>query len=66
MIIAGGAGAKPYAISENPETQNPHLVVFAEGPHYCLFEVDGDTCTMTAVRPDGTVIDTRTWEKQAP
>ena len=61
MIISGGAGAPRYSKVENAEKQNPHLKAFAAELHYCLFEIDGDTCTMTALRADGTMIDTRTW-----
>ena len=61
MIIAGGAGAPRYPKVANAEKQNPHLKVFAADLHYCLFEVDGDRCKMTVLRPDGTAIDTRSW-----
>ncbi|MCD4699173.1 MAG: metallophosphoesterase [Phycisphaerae bacterium] len=61
-IIAGGAGAPLRKKVENAEKQNPHSKVFASVLHYCLFEVEGDTCTMKTFTPDGKVIDTRTWK----
>lgn len=62
VIIAGGAGAPSYAIVEDAERQNPHSMVFASVMHYCLFEVNGDTCTMQAFTLDGEIIDTKTWK----
>ncbi len=64
MIVAGGAGAPRYNKTGNADKQNPHLKVFAAELHYCLFEVEGDRCTVKAVRPDGTIIDTKSWSKR--
>ncbi len=62
VIIAGGGGAPSYAKQEDAERQNPHSVIFASALHYCLFEVNGDTCTMRAFALDGEVIDIKTWK----
>ena len=64
MIVTGGAGAPRYQKVANAEKQNPHLKVFAAELHYCLFEVEGDRCTMTVHLPDGTVIDVKTWSSR--
>jgi len=61
VIVTGGAGAPLYDKHKNAEVQNPHSVVFSKQHHYCLLTLDGDTCTMNVLTPDGTVIDTRTW-----
>ena len=61
MIVTGGAGAPLFPKVAEAERQNPHLKAFAAELHYCLFEVDGDRCKMTALRPDGSMIDTRSW-----
>lgn len=61
QIISGGAGAPRSGRSPQAARQNPHSRVFAETLNYCLFEVDGDTCTFKAKTPDGRVIDTLAW-----
>ena len=61
VIIAGGAGAPLRDKVETAAQQNPYSRVFASKLHYCIFTVDGDTCTMKALTPKGSVIDTRTW-----
>ena len=61
-IIIGGAGAPLRDRVANPEKQNPHGKVFAKALHYCLFTIDGDTCTLKALTPAGSVIDERTWK----
>jgi len=61
MIISGGAGAPTYGKSKDAEKQNPYSKVFARQRHYCLLTVDGDVCTMKVFRPNGTMIDTRSW-----
>ncbi|MCK4625803.1 MAG: metallophosphoesterase [Phycisphaerae bacterium] len=66
-IISGGAGAPLRKKTENAKKQNPHSKVFASVLHYCLIEINGDTCTMKAVTPNGKVIDKRTWKaRKAP
>lgn len=60
-IITGGGGASLYWKSYDAEEQNPHSKVFTSEFHYCVFDVDGDTCTMKAVTIEGQEIDTRTW-----
>jgi len=61
-ITTGGAGAPRYPKSKQAELQNPYSKVYAPVLHYCLFQVNGDTCTMKVVTPAGEVIDTRTWK----
>ena len=65
VIVTGGAGAPLYKQSENAEKQNPPLKVFADVLNYCLFTVDGDTCVMQALTPEGKELDTRTWKARA-
>ena len=62
VVITGGAGAPLYDRPEDFEVNNPHSAMFAKELHYCLLEVNGDTCTMQVVTPEGEVIDTRTWQ----
>jgi len=62
QVISGGAGAPLYGKAENAEEFNPHSEVYEMRLHYCLFEVDGDECTMQAIDTNGVVFDTRTWE----
>ena len=61
MIVTGGAGAPRYGKAKNAEKQNPYSKVFASKLHYCMLEVDGDTCTMKVFTPDGKILDTRIW-----
>ncbi len=61
-IISGGAGAPLRKKAENAEKQNPYSKVFFSTLHYCIFEIEGDTCTMKAITPDGKTIDTRVWK----
>ncbi|MHC4986603.1 MAG: metallophosphoesterase family protein [Planctomycetota bacterium] len=65
QIVAGGAGAPVYGKHENAEEFNPYSQAFAQTLHYCLFEVAGETCTMTVLTPDGEVVDTRTWQARS-
>lgn len=62
QIITGGAGAPLREKLGTAARQNPYSKVFVSKLHYCLFEVDGDTCVMKAVTPEGEVIDTRRWK----
>jgi len=61
-VITGGGGARVYGKREDAAQINPYSKVFAAELHYCVFEVAGDTCTMTVRTPDGRTIDTRTWQ----
>lgn len=71
VIISGGAGApirKPDtspAAAATQAAQNPYSQVFRAVNHFCLIEVDGDTCRMKAVTPEGEVIDTCSWKARA-
>jgi predicted phosphodiesterase len=54
FVVTGGGGAPVYAAVPSP--------ILAGGigdaeVHYCVFDVHGDHLTMTAKRPDGSVID---------
>jgi len=66
VIITGGGGAPSYEKEEDAERQNPYSEVFASVLHYCLFEIEGETCTMKAFTPGGDIIDTRTWTARRP
>jgi len=68
MIVSAGAGAPLYWAIE-PKMINPHSAVFCSEYNYCLFSVEGDTCTMRAYGfgdqdelAEPRVIDTRTWK----
>ena len=61
-VISGGAGAPLRQKMPTAAAQNPYSVTFASKLHYCLFEVTGDTCTMKALTPDGSLIDRRSWD----
>ncbi len=52
----------PLAITQptNPG-QNPHAKVFSAQKHYCLMEIEGDTCKMTVLTLDGRTIDSVTF-----
>jgi hypothetical protein len=60
-VVTGGAGAGAYEKRGDATRQNPYSKVFAEQHHYSLVRIDGDTATLTAVTPDGEVLDARTW-----
>jgi predicted phosphodiesterase len=68
VIVTGGGGARLYKKEKEAgaKKQNPHSEAFASELHYCLFVVDGRTCTMQALTPDGRQLDTRTWEARTP
>ena len=59
VIVSGGAGAPLYP--KVPLWQNPHSKVFEMKHHFCLFSIDGNRCTMQALTPEGTLLDTKTW-----
>ncbi len=66
MIITGGAGAPLRDKAGSAAQQNPYSKVFVKKLHYCLFDVDGNTCKMTAYTPAGEAIDTREWLARDP
>jgi len=61
-IICGGAGGTLDGRDRGWEHRNPHSTAFASRHHYLLFDVTGETCTMTAIAMNGETIDTRTWQ----
>jgi hypothetical protein len=52
-VTAGGGGAGFH--TPNPEA--PNVVVALKAHHFCMVEINGHTLRFTAVKPDGTVID---------
>jgi hypothetical protein len=60
VIVSGGAGAPLYK-RVLTEEQNPSSKVFACVHNFCLFDIDGDRCTMQALTPEGKVLDTKVW-----
>ena len=62
VIITGGAGAPRYPKLPSAARGNPYSKVFLPQLHYCLFEIEGDTCTMKALTPEGEEIDTCRWK----
>jgi len=61
-IICGGAGAPLRPKSKDARRQNPHSKVYAASLHYCMFDLNGEVCTMRVLTPDGKKIDEHTWE----
>lgn len=61
-IICGGAGAPLRPKSKDAKRQNPHSKVYAASLHYCMFDLNGEVCTMRVLTPDGKQIDEHTWE----
>jgi len=57
VIITGGAGAPRYSKAAKGEEQNPWSKVFSKKLNYCIFDVKGDVCRMTAFAPDGEKLD---------
>jgi len=53
-IVSAGGGAPDYGVSPSPILAGG---IGKVGLHYCVFEVNGDKCDMTAKRPDGEVWD---------
>jgi hypothetical protein len=60
----GGLGARRK--SPKAAEQNPHSIAFSRKPHFCLFEVTAERCTMKAVATDGSVLDARVWPARVP
>ena len=61
-IITGGAGAPLRDKASGARRQNPHSRVYAAVLHYCMFDLNGDVCTLRVLTPQGRVIDEQTWE----
>lgn len=58
QIITGGAGDGTDGQRKEARQQNPYSKFHAKARHYSLVEVDGDTCTLRAITPNGEVLDT--------
>jgi hypothetical protein len=52
-VTAGGGGARFH----NPNPEAPNVVVALKAHHFCKVEIHGQTLRFTAIKPDGTVID---------
>jgi predicted MPP superfamily phosphohydrolase/predicted phosphodiesterase len=61
-ITAGGGGAPLY----NPVAGLPNIVIYNKTLHYCKITIDGNSMSVQAVKPDGTVIDTFYVDKEEP
>jgi len=67
VIVCGGAGAPLRDQAKDGAKQNPHSKIYAKVFHFCLFTIEGDTCSMQTFDLQGKVIDTRTWKaRQRP
>jgi predicted phosphodiesterase len=67
-ITAGGGGAPLYeqeAVDQEGKSRNPASQVFVTAYHFCLVEVEGDVLTLSALTPDGKVLDRLTIKKGA-
>ena len=60
-IVTGGAGAPLYKKAARAAEQNPYSKTFASKFHYCLFTIDGNTCKMRVLTPEGERIDSAEW-----
>jgi hypothetical protein len=54
-ITTGGGGAPLYTPDPG---YTPEVIVASESNHFCKVEIEGNTLTFAAVKPDGTEIDT--------
>ena len=52
-ITTAGAGAPFY----DPDNSQPNLIITNKTMHYCKVQIDGNNLQLTAVKPDGAVID---------
>ena len=59
-ITTGGGGAELYT----PNPAMPYVVTTTKAWHFCKIAIDGNTLTLTAIKLDGTVIDS--FSMQAP
>jgi len=55
-ITTGGGGAPLYS----PDPNSPYVVAASKSHHFCKIEINGNTLNFTAVKPNGTVIDSFT------
>ncbi|MDD4890003.1 MAG: metallophosphoesterase [Phycisphaerae bacterium] len=65
QVTTGAAGASRRQRSPDWEKQNPYSKVFASSLNFGLFEVNGDTCTMTAFNQNGRALDHKQWKARA-
>ncbi|MBI2439788.1 MAG: metallophosphoesterase [Lentisphaerae bacterium] len=66
VIVTGGAGAPLYTKKEKPDNQpvNPHSRSYLSDYHFCIFTVEGATCSLQALTLDGKVFDRRVWQER--
>ncbi|MCY2925471.1 MAG: metallophosphoesterase [Planctomycetota bacterium] len=60
-IVTGGGGAPIYGKTN----RNAYSKVFAATLHFCLFEIQGDTCQMKAIDTTGAVLDEKAFRVRA-
>ena len=58
-ITTGGGGAPLY----NPDRNSPNVVTSSKANHFCKVEIEDNILRFSAVKPDGTVINTFTINK---
>lgn len=58
VIVAAGGGGTLRGKTWEPAASK----VFVAKQHYCLFEIDGDTCTMRALTVEGKELDKKVWQ----
>jgi hypothetical protein len=61
-ITTGGGGAPLY----NPVAGEPYIVTYNKTLHYCKVAIDGNSLSLQAIKPDGTVIDLFYIDKEDP
>jgi hypothetical protein len=58
-IVTAASGGLTQKASGRASARNPYSTVYVYRQHFCLFEVEGDTCTLTARDMGGQPFDTR-------
>ncbi len=61
-VTTGGGGSPLYT----PDPSYPHIVKVDRSYHYCKIEIKGDTLRLTAIRRNGTVIESFTIVNSPP
>ncbi|MCE5279344.1 MAG: metallophosphoesterase [Planctomycetaceae bacterium] len=64
-IVTGGGGAPLYKIDPKAAAKNPHSKFFSGVYNYCIFEIDGDSCTLKAYDLEGKLLDQATYKGRA-
>lgn len=58
-IVTAASGGLAWKASGRASNLNPYSAVYVRRQHFCLFEIDGNTCTLKACDMGGQPFDTR-------